>query len=163
GVIYYMTYYLWRAEGEYADCIGGIYGPRFIAWCIMGVLYATYACAWDLLMDWSFFQPHAKYPLLRSEILYTSWLPVYYVAIITNMIIRFEFVMYIPHSGINYTIRTFIAAMLEMLRRWQWNFFRLENEHIGNMDQYRVTREVPLPYSFDDAAQESDGGDEDED
>jgi hypothetical protein len=23
----------------------------------------------------------------------------------------------------------------------------LENEHIGNTDQYRVTREVPLPYS----------------
>ena len=30
--------------------------------------------------------------------------------------------MYIPRRGINYTIRTFIAAMLEMLRRWQWNF-----------------------------------------
>ena len=30
------------------------------------------------------------------------------------------------------------------------------------MDQYRVTREVPLPYTFDDAARESDGGDEDD-
>ena len=28
---------------------------------------------------------------------------------------------------------------------------RLENEHIGNTDQYRVTREVPLPYSFQEA------------
>ena len=26
---------------------------------------------------------------------------------------------------------------------------RLENEHLGNVDQYRVTREVPLPYSLD--------------
>lgn len=26
---------------------------------------------------------------------------------------------------------------------------RLENEHLGNMDQYRVTREVPLPYPLD--------------
>jgi hypothetical protein len=25
---------------------------------------------------------------------------------------------------------------------------RLENEHIGNADQFRVTREVPLPYVF---------------
>lgn len=25
---------------------------------------------------------------------------------------------------------------------------RLENEHLGNVDQYRVTREVPLPYSL---------------
>lgn len=33
---------------------------------------------------------------------------------------------------------------------------RLENEHLGNMDQYRITREVPLPYSFDDVLPESD-------
>jgi hypothetical protein len=39
---------------------------------------------------------------------------------------------------------------------------RLENEHLGNMDQYRVTREVPLPYSMDDLGRESDG-DEDMD
>lgn len=39
---------------------------------------------------------------------------------------------------------------------------RLENEHVGNIDQYRVTREVPLPYSYDDPSHDSDG-DEDED
>jgi len=39
---------------------------------------------------------------------------------------------------------------------------RLENEHIGNTDQYRVTREVPLPYTFDEADNDSDGGDEDD-
>ncbi len=38
---------------------------------------------------------------------------------------------------------------------------RLENEHLGNMDQYRVTREVPLPYSFDDAGHESDADEDD--
>lgn len=38
---------------------------------------------------------------------------------------------------------------------------RLENEHLGNVDQYRVTREVPLPYSFDDAANDSDVDDDD--
>ena len=37
----------------------------------------------------------------------------------------------------------------------------MENEHIGNMDQYRVTREVPLPYSFD-AGHESDADEEDD-
>ena len=67
--------------------------------------------------------------------------------------------------------------MLEMLRRVQWNFCkypylpaspvreplkdRLENEHIGNMDQYRVTREVPLPYSFEDG--HDDDADEEDD
>ena len=70
--------------------------------------------------------------------------------------------------------RTFIAGSLEMCRRLQWNFCaylypfvllpfrtvsstdRLENEHLGNMDQYRVTREVPLPYPFDDHSHETD-------
>ena len=67
-------------------------------------------------------------------------------------------------------VRCFIAGMFEMLRRLQWNFCkslslifnfawhtgnpneyidRLETEHIGNMDQYRVNREIPLPYAFD--------------
>ena len=39
---------------------------------------------------------------------------------------------------------------------------RLENEHLGNMDQYRITREVPLPYSFDEINHETDVGDEDD-
>jgi hypothetical protein len=39
---------------------------------------------------------------------------------------------------------------------------RLENEHLGNMDQYRITREVPLPYSFDELSHETDMGDEDD-
>jgi hypothetical protein len=38
---------------------------------------------------------------------------------------------------------------------------RLENEHLGNMDQYRITREVPLPYSFDELSHETVAGDED--
>lgn len=42
---------------------------------------------------------------------------------------------------------------------------RLENEHIGNTDQYRVTREVPLPYNFDGAVERDtdDEGEDDED
>lgn len=39
---------------------------------------------------------------------------------------------------------------------------RLENEHLGNMDQYRVTREVPLPYLFDDPRREDVDEDDDE-
>ena len=76
-------------------------------------------------------------------------------------------------------------ALLEVLRRSQWNVCtsvlvspnpcsfanhwalwsrtdRLENEHLGNVDQYRITREVPLPYSFDEIRPETDVGDEDD-
>jgi hypothetical protein len=82
------------------------------------------------------------------------------------VLVRFIWVIYIPKDGPGFLaspIRSYIAVVLEVLRRWQWNFCRpsekqsqillilcidrLENEHIGNTDQYRATREVPLPYS----------------
>lgn len=62
-------------------------------------------------------------------------------------------------------------ALFEMLRRWQWNFcesplarsvltptpVRVETEHLGNADAYRVTREIPLPYRrVDDDGSEDD-------
>lgn len=88
-------------------------------------------------------------------------------------------VIYIPQAGPPMMVRTFITGMFEMLRRLQWNFCkslsllifniawhstgnsneytdRLETEHIGNMDQYRVNREVPLPYAFDYEIREED-------
>lgn len=40
---------------------------------------------------------------------------------------------------------------------------RVENEHLGNADQYRVTREVPLPYSFDHMDPRDDSDDDEED
>ncbi|OCH89346.1 EXS-domain-containing protein [Obba rivulosa] len=155
GIIYYLFYYLWRAHGAAR-------GGFFVLWCIFGVNYTIYASSWDILMDWSLLRPHARYPLLRSEVLYTGYIPFYYFAIVSNVLLRFIWVLYIPEKGPDFVLRTFIAGMLEMLRRLQWNFYRLENEHLGNMDQYRVTREVPLPYSLNDA-NDSDGGDEDDD
>ncbi|KAI0346442.1 EXS-domain-containing protein [Trametopsis cervina] len=154
GILYYLAYYNWRHHG-------GDRGVDFVLWCVAGTVYAIYASAWDFLMDWSVLRPHAKYPLLRDNILYTNHIPLYYFAIVSNVFIRFIWVIYIPKGGLPFPIRTFIAAMLEMLRRWQWNFYRLENEHLGNVDQYRVTREVPLPYSFDDAGHETEGDEDD--
>ena len=39
---------------------------------------------------------------------------------------------------------------------------RLENEHLGNTDQYRVTREVPLPYRTEDKGDDDSDDDGDE-
>ncbi|KAF7983207.1 hypothetical protein HWV62_23478 [Athelia sp. TMB] len=115
----------------------------------------------DYLMDWSFFKPHARYPLLRSDLIYTNEIPFYYFALVSNLLIRFIWVLYIPLSGPGLPLRTFIGGLLEMLRRWQWNFYRLENEHTGNMDQYRISREVPLPYTVDVDADAGEDRDED--
>ncbi|KAL1759592.1 EXS family-domain-containing protein [Schizophyllum commune] len=143
GIVMYLFYFLWRHRTSYD-------GPFYALYIITAILYSTYACTWDFLMDWSMLKTRAKYFLLRDEVLYTNHIPLYYFAIAYNALIRFAWVIYIPEKGPSFLLRTFIVGMLEMTRRWVWNFYRLENEHLGNMDQYRVTREVPLPYSLDE-------------
>ncbi|KAH9976771.1 EXS-domain-containing protein [Lactifluus volemus] len=155
GIVYYLCYYLWRHHGAGR-------GTSFVFFCLLGTIYSIYASSWDLLMDWSLLRPHARFKFLRHELLYSSSIPFYYLAIITNVLIRFIWVIYIPKRGPSLALRTWIAALLEVLRRCQWNVYRLENEHLGNMDQYRITREVPLPYSFDELSHGTDVGDEDD-
>ncbi|KAF9525090.1 EXS family-domain-containing protein, partial [Crepidotus variabilis] len=154
GIIAYFFYYYWRHYPASK--------PGFALYCLFSVCYSIYAGGWDLLMDWSLLRIHnAKSPLLRQELIYSRNVSVRF-DMTTNTLLRFFWVIYIPHKGPNVMLRSFIAGMLEMLRRVQWNFFRLENEHLGNMDQYRVTREVPLPYSLDEIGRDDDDdGDDD--
>ncbi|KAJ6588943.1 EXS family-domain-containing protein [Mycena capillaripes] len=141
GIVNYLCYFLWRHRG-------GQYDASFALWVICNAFYTTYALTWDFLMDWSILRPHSRHFLLRQELVYTNHILMYYFAIATNTLIRFFWVFYIPVKGPDFMLRSFIAGLLEILRRWQWNFYRLENEHLGNVDQYRVTREVPLPYAL---------------
>ncbi|OCB90034.1 EXS family protein/ERD1/XPR1/SYG1 family protein [Sanghuangporus baumii] len=158
SILYYVFYYLWRHNNRARDYTLALF-------CVFGTFASIYTSAWDILMDWSFFKRPAQHPFLRKELVYQSNYWVYYFAIVSNIIIRFQWILYIPVANDGFQLRTFIVAMLEMLRRFQWNFFRLENEHIGNTDQYRVTREVPLPYNFDGAVDHDtdDEGEDDED
>ncbi|KAF9787897.1 EXS family-domain-containing protein [Thelephora terrestris] len=153
GMLMYAFYYYWRSA------TGG--EASFVLYILAATIYNVYACIWDYLTDWSLLRPQAKYPLLRDEVLCTDHLYFYYFAMISNFVIRFSWIMYLPSKGLPFNLRSFILAMLEMLRRWQWNFLRLENEHLGNIDQYRATRDLPLPYAFD-SAQDSDADDWDQ-
>ncbi|CAD6576022.1 MAG: hypothetical protein TREMPRED_001560 [Tremellales sp. Tagirdzhanova-0007] len=133
----YCMFVLWRSRGS------PFHDASFIAWIIVATISASYACSWDLIIDWSLFRPNAK--LLREELGYSNRY-VYYFAMVSNFLIRFIFLWYIPASARHTRLRSFFFASAEMLRRWQWNFFRVETEHLGNADAYRVTREIPLPY-----------------
>ncbi|KIJ36931.1 hypothetical protein M422DRAFT_50759 [Sphaerobolus stellatus SS14] len=140
SILNYALYYVWRMRGSKYD-------TSFVVWCIFATLNSVYSYGWDLLMDWSFLSRQKPHPLLRPELIYTNNAIIYYFAI----------------HGVNRRVRAAIAAGLEMLRRFQWNFFRLENEQIGNTDQYRATREVPLPYAARYRSEEEDDDESDED
>ncbi|EIW72108.1 hypothetical protein TREMEDRAFT_70627 [Tremella mesenterica DSM 1558] len=132
-----ILYVLWRSRG-------GIYhDPAFVVWIIVATISSTYACSWDLIVDWSLFRPNSGG--LRPDLGYQNRY-VYYFAMVTNIIIRFVWVWYLPYPTQHTRLRSFFFSLAEMLRRWQWNFFRVETEHLGNADAYRVTREIPLPY-----------------
>ncbi|WWC72020.1 uncharacterized protein I206_105979 [Kwoniella pini CBS 10737] len=140
----------WRSRNSVID------DRAFIVWTIVAIVSSAYTSTWDLVIDWSLFRPQAG--LLRKDLGYSQRY-VYYLAMFTNVLIRFVFIWYIPLSTSNVRLRSFMFALAEMLRRWQWNFFRVETEHLGNADAYRVTREIPLPYRRinNDSDEEGDG------
>lgn len=156
GMVSSLCYHYWVHSGTPRQ------GPSFVFFCFTEILSSLYSCAWDLIVDWSLFKRDTRYPLLRPDLIYTSQIASYYFAIITNVLVRFIWVIYIPPGRLSFVLRSVIAALLELLRRVQWNFYRLESEHLGNMDQYRVTREVPLPYSTLEYLPEMSDDDEDD-
>ncbi|CAG8449750.1 11716_t:CDS:2 [Funneliformis mosseae] len=98
-------------------------------------------------MDWSLLQPNSVNYLLRNELGFKN--PrLYYYAIISNFILRFSWIIIVftIHKHEFSFIISFLVAFGEILRRWQWNFFRVEYEHISNCEQCRAIKDVPLPF-----------------
>jgi hypothetical protein len=121
------------------------------AWIVFLIVATCYSYSWDVIMDWGFFQRKSKNFLLRDELIY-SWKWVYYFAIISNFFLRVSWVFLVSvgtySTGIDRRALIYLIACAEALRRFQWNFFRLENEHSNNCGQFRVVKEVPLPYAI---------------
>jgi hypothetical protein len=100
-------------------------------------------------MDWSLIDPYAHYRLLRDHLAFKRiWM--YYVAMIIDPILRFNWIFYaiyaddVQHSA----ILSFIIALSEVCRRGIWVIFRVENEHCTNVGRFRASRDVPLPYKI---------------
>lgn len=96
-------------------------------------------------MDWSLCRRKTKYPLLRSELAFKDAVWSYYAVVIIDILLRFSWVIYLAPKP-DTQLQGFIVALIEMCRRILWNIYRVESEHTGNVDGYRVTRDVPLPY-----------------
>ncbi|CAG8438192.1 574_t:CDS:10 [Ambispora leptoticha] len=102
---------------------------------------------WDVIMDWSLFNLESDNILLRNELGY-SRKSVYYFAIVSNFVLRFSWVILAVNKNYSKGLLVFAVAFVEMLRRWQWIFFRVENEHINNCIRGRAIKEVTLPFVF---------------
>ncbi|KAF8567791.1 hypothetical protein P879_01421 [Paragonimus westermani] len=108
------------------------------------MLNSTYSYSWDIRMDWGLMECDSPNKLLREETVYHHR-AYYYVAIIEDLVIRYSWAIRI---GIEETVTTppellssvFLTA--EIIRRFIWNFFRLENEHLNNCGEFRAVRDI---------------------
>ncbi|KAG0017389.1 hypothetical protein BGZ81_010774 [Podila clonocystis] len=121
------------------------------AYILIATFTSVYTFIWDVYMDWGLFRfgKHGGgangHPFLRQELVYSrTW--VYYLAIVLDLFGRFSWIVRFMPLNINVYILSFGLAFIEVLRRWQWNFFRLENEHLNNCGQFRAIKDIPLPF-----------------
>ncbi|PSS16406.1 SPX and EXS domain-containing protein [Actinidia chinensis var. chinensis] len=112
----------------FPDRWNNIYRPL---WLLSSVLNSLYSFYWDVTRDWdlSGFTRIFKFskPHLFSHFLYgRNW--VYLWVIGSNLVLRCTWTYKLSaHLRHNY-LTVFTITVLEMLRRFQWVFFRVENE-----------------------------------
>ncbi|KAI8600347.1 EXS family-domain-containing protein [Dissophora ornata] len=121
------------------------------AYIVVSLITSSYTYSWDVYMDWGLFRfgKHGGgaygHPFLRQELVYSrKW--VYYVAIILDFVGRFAWLARLIPTSLSPFVLSFILALIEIFRRWVWNFFRLENEHLNNCGQFRAIKDIPLPF-----------------
>lgn len=140
GVVYYCLLSLWRIHRLES------YRVSFIVFaCFNSILCST----WDIIMDWSLGQTNSKHFLLRDNLFFGKP-EYYYTAICVNVILRFQWIFYAFFSNQiqQLAVTSFAIAVAEIVRRFIWFFFRLENEHCTNVTLFRASRDSPLPYSL---------------
>lgn len=71
----------------------------------------------------------------------------YYFAIVEDFLLRFCWTLsmsLIENGYIEREIMLSILAPLEVFRRFVWNYFRLENEHLNNCGRFRAVRDISV-------------------
>ncbi|XP_014486128.1 PREDICTED: xenotropic and polytropic retrovirus receptor 1-like isoform X2 [Dinoponera quadriceps] len=121
--------------------------PYFYLWLTVSVVSSCFTYTWDVKLDWGLFDSRAgENKFLREEIVYSS--PYYYYfAIVEDFILRFGWAFSLSLTEIGYVhadLMVSIVAPLEVFRRFVWNFFRLENEHLNNCGKFRAVRDISV-------------------
>uniref|UniRef100_A0A8C2MTA0 Solute carrier family 53 member 1 n=1 Tax=Cricetulus griseus TaxID=10029 RepID=A0A8C2MTA0_CRIGR len=147
----FAALYSTHKERQHSDTMVFLY-----LWVVFCAISSCYTLIWDLKMDWGLFDKNAgENTFLREEIVYPQK-AYYYCAIIEDVILRFAWTIQIsitatafqPHVG---DIIATVFAPLEVFRRFVWNFFRLENEHLNNCGEFRAVRDISVaPLNADD-------------
>uniref|UniRef100_A0A1B6GBR3 SPX domain-containing protein n=1 Tax=Cuerna arida TaxID=1464854 RepID=A0A1B6GBR3_9HEMI len=121
--------------------------PYLYWWLMASAVNSVYAYTWDIKMDWGLLDKRAgENTFLREEIVYTST-SFYYFAIVEDLVLRFSWIIsfaLVQAELCSNDLVTSVTAILEVFRRFVWNFFRLENEHLNNCGKFRAVRDISV-------------------
>ncbi|KAI9070810.1 hypothetical protein K1719_047227 [Acacia pycnantha] len=115
---------------------------------ITSVVSTIYQLYWDFVKDWGFLNPNSTNPWLRDDLILKNK-SIYYISMALNVVLRVAWVETLMHLKVGpdqSRMLEFLFASLEVIRRGHWNFYRLENEHLNNVGNFRAVKEVPLPF-----------------
>ncbi|PVD21893.1 hypothetical protein C0Q70_17696 [Pomacea canaliculata] len=119
----------------------------FYLYIVAYIISSCYTYTWDIKMDWGLFDKNAgENRFLREETVY-AFKAYYYFAIVEDVILRFIWVLTVTLADghfLHAEILATILALLEVFRRFVWNFFRLENEHLNNCGMFRAVRDISI-------------------
>ncbi|CAH8257517.1 unnamed protein product [Arabidopsis lyrata] len=125
---------------------------RSIGWLCLVVAMSSvatiYQLYWDFVKDWGLLQHNSNNPWLRNQLMLRQK-SIYYFSMVLNLVLRLAWLQTVLHSSfehVDYRVTGLFLAALEVIRRGQWNFYRLENEHLNNAGKFRAVKTVPLPF-----------------
>jgi predicted small integral membrane protein len=120
------------------------------------ILYSLFSLYWDINMDWGL--GHCRMTLTKTVghknenmTIYPRW--VYFYVMLTDGLFRFAWLAFFLvqfYDGQPLSYAGYSLALIEVFRRFQWNFIRVEIEHVHNCEKYRATAEIALPFSSSD-------------
>ena len=104
-----------------------------VLWSVTSLIRAVYTFLWDINRDWGLFRTmKSDRTCLRREILYRP-MCLYYLAIGADFILRLSQTLKIS-LGVFLHVKSDLLftslAVLEVIRRFMWNFFRLELQQV---------------------------------
>uniref|UniRef100_A0A8C7L5X3 Xenotropic and polytropic retrovirus receptor 1 homolog n=1 Tax=Oncorhynchus kisutch TaxID=8019 RepID=A0A8C7L5X3_ONCKI len=147
---------LYSTHKENCECCDTIFFYLLIGCSIVS---SCYTLVWDLKMDWGLFDRNAgDNTLLREEIVYpqkSSFLKILKDKLLATKYLKdISYIILSSHTNIETPQQYFTCYSLPLplhCRRFVWNFFRLENEHLNNCGEFRAVRDISVaPLNADD-------------
>ena len=124
------------------------YPNCFIFWIITAFISGCYSSFWDIKMDFGYFEKGSKNWPLRDQLKLKNR-TLCLLAIPIDIILRFLWMLSISHEIMIQIIKPEFLALilytLEMIRRAQWNFIRVEFEHFELVKGYQISYYEELP------------------